>query len=101
MGIQTNAGLQYVHPTFLYESIADFLIFIVLTKLSKNRKYKGQITYWYFMLYAGIRFFIEGLRQDSLMLGNLRISQLVSLILFVLSVSFLLYFGEKMPKREK
>lgn len=83
MGIQTSNGIEYVHPTFLYESICTFIIFIILTKLSKNRKFSGQIVYVYLILYSFIRFFIEGLRTDSLMLGDFRISQIVSVVLFI------------------
>ncbi len=87
MGIQTSDGFLYVHPTFLYESIANFLIFLWLIKCSKNRKYCGQITVWYIILYTFIRFFIEGLRSDSLMLGTFRISQIVSIVLFMVAIA--------------
>lgn len=83
MGIETINGIQYVHPTFLYESICTFIIFIILTKLSKRRKFSGQIVYGYLILYSFIRFFIEGLRIDSLMFGSFRISQIVSAVLFI------------------
>ena len=83
MGIKEGTGITYVHPTFLYESLADFIIFVVLINLSKNRKYNGQITFWYLILYSFIRFFIEGLRTDSLMIGNFRISQIMSAVIFV------------------
>lgn len=83
MGIQENGTTKYVHPTFLYESIATFIIFIILNQISKKRKYKGEITYLYIILYSGVRFFIEGLRTDSLMLGSIRISQALSLVLFI------------------
>lgn len=83
MGIETINGIQYVHPTFLYESICTFIIFIILSKLSKRRKFSGQIVYVYLILYSFIRFFIEGLRIDSLMIGSFRISQIVSVVLFI------------------
>lgn len=83
MGIQIGGQIQYVHPTFLYESISTLIIFIILNKISKNRKYTGQITYYYIIMYSFIRAIIEGLRIDSLMLGNFRISQVLSIILFV------------------
>ena len=83
MGIETINGIQYVHPTFLYESICTFIIFIILMHLSKRRKFSGEITYLYLILYSFIRFFIEGLRIDSLMLGGFRISQIVSIMLFI------------------
>lgn len=75
-----------VHPTFLYESIITFLLFIFLILISNKRKYKGQITLIYLIVYSFARMMIEGLRTDSLMLGNIRISQLLSLILFIISV---------------
>lgn len=81
MGIQIGEMTQYVHPTFLYESIADFFIFLILIKLSRNRKYSGQIMVWYLILYSFIRFWIEGLRIDSLMLGDFRISKIVSVVI--------------------
>ena len=83
MGIFNYYG-EYVevHPTFLYESIATFIIFIFLRLLQKNRKFSGQILYLYIIFYSFIRIFIEGLRVDSLMLGYFRVSQILSLILF-------------------
>ena len=86
MGIYEGVKYIEVHPTFLYESIATFLIFIILTILSNKRKFKGQITLVYLITYSFARMIIEGLRTDSLMLGNIRISQLLSLIIFVISI---------------
>lgn len=86
MEIIENGVTKYVHPTFLYESICNFILFIILTKVSKKRKFTGQIVLLYFIGYSFIRFFIEGLRTDSLMFGDIRISQLLSLIIFVVSL---------------
>lgn len=83
MGIVELGVVKYVHPTFLYESIATFAIFIILIRISKNRRFKGEITYLYIIMYSFIRTIIEGLRIDSLMLYNVRISQILSIILFV------------------
>lgn len=90
MGIYTLDGYTEVHPTFLYESISTFLIFILLINLQKRRKFRGQIFYLYLLLYSAIRMFIEGLRIDSLMLGNFRISQILSVAIFVVSGIILL-----------
>ena len=100
-GYETNSFLKmqiieggitkYVHPTFLYESICTFIIFIILTKLCQKRKFTGQITYMYIICYSFIRFFIEGLRTDSLMLFNCRISQILSLLLFIAFVVIMIY----------
>ena len=71
---------QKFHPTFLYESLFCFLLFWILLWMSKKRKFKGQIALLYGMLYSLERYFVEGLRTDSLMLGEIRIAQLVSII---------------------
>ena len=84
MGIYEAGKYIEVHPTFLYESIVAFILFIVLSIISKKRKYKGQITLIYLLFYSFFRFFIEGLRVDSLMIGNIRISQVLSLVIFVI-----------------
>ena len=69
-----------VHPTFLYESIGDFLVFLFLLWYRKNKsKVSGEIFLLYLMLYSTIRFFVEGLRTDSLMLGPIRMAQLISM----------------------
>lgn len=78
---------QKVHPTFLYESLGDFVIFLVLYNLcKKNRNEKGTIISLYFILYGILRFFVEGLRTDSLYFLGMRVSQLVSLALVAIGV---------------
>ncbi|MDO4742997.1 MAG: prolipoprotein diacylglyceryl transferase [bacterium] len=72
-----------VHPCFLYESVLCLLGAWVLHLLSKKRKFNGQIALAYGIWYGFVRMFIEGLRTDSLMLGLLRVSQVLSLVLFV------------------
>lgn len=67
-----------VHPTFLYESIWCGLGFLLLWRYSKHRRFHGEITLLYVMWYGFERFFVEGLRTDSLMVGNVRISQAVA-----------------------
>lgn len=91
MGIYKQGNIEYVHPTFLYESICTFLIVIFLLKKGKNRKFKGELTYIYLILYSFARMLIEGLRIDSLMLFNLRISQVLSLVLFVTFCTIWIY----------
>lgn len=93
MEIIENGITKYVHPTFLYESIGDFVLFLLLLKISKKTKFSGQITFLYFIGYSFLRFFIEGLRTDSLMLGNIRASQLLSIIIFI--VFSILYIIKK------
>jgi len=58
-----------VHPTFLYESLWNFGVFAFLLYYTKKKKYNGHIFILYLILYSIARFFIEGLRTDSLMFG--------------------------------
>ncbi|WP_455105233.1 prolipoprotein diacylglyceryl transferase [Peptostreptococcus sp.] len=71
---------QRVHPTFLYESVWDWMIFVYIFMIRKNKKYEGQLLVDYIFLYSLGRFFIEGLRTDSLMLGPIKMAQLISLV---------------------
>lgn len=77
----------YYQPTFLYESIWCLIGFILLL-LFRRRKYCkiGQTTALYAIWYGIGRFFIEGLRTDSLMFLNLRIAQIVSILLIVIGI---------------
>lgn len=74
---------KYYHPAFLYESIWCLIIFIVLSRLYKNRKFPGQIAALYGIMYSAERFFVEGLRTDSLMIGSFRQAQVISICIFV------------------
>ena len=78
-----------VHPTFLYESIWNIIVFAILKKISRNKKFDGQMTGAYLILYSAGRFFIEGLRTDSLMIGPLRTAQVISIMLILLGVFLL------------
>lgn len=71
---------QKVHPTFLYESLWNLVVFGFLLWFRKNKsKVKGETFLLYIALYSVGRYFIEGLRTDSLMFGSFRIAQLISL----------------------
>jgi phosphatidylglycerol:prolipoprotein diacylglycerol transferase len=80
----------YYHPTFLYESLWDFTVFIILMITLRKTKKVGSVFFTYIGLYSIGRFFIEGLRTDSLMFGPVRIAQLVSLSGIVIWVAFLI-----------
>ncbi len=95
-GIMVN-GVK-VHPTFLYESIWNFLVFLFLLWYGKNKqKVKGEVFLLYIALYSFIRFFVEGLRTDSLMLGTIRVAQLVS----ILGIAISMYIFYKKRKENK
>ncbi len=74
---------QPVHPTFLYESIASICLFFVLLLIRNKSKNAFTTTASYFILYGIIRYFIEGLRTDSLYIGQtgLRTSQVLSVLM--------------------
>ncbi len=80
-----------VHPTFLYESISDLIIFFILLQIRKKSKVPFETSCAYFALYGSVRFFIEGMRTDSLYIGGtgIRTSQLLSLILVVAALIYI------------
>jgi phosphatidylglycerol:prolipoprotein diacylglycerol transferase len=84
MGLTENGQTIYVHPTFLYESLWNLTGFILLHILSKSkkhpRKFDGQYFLYYVAWYGLGRMFIEGLRTDSLYIGDsgIRVSQLLA-----------------------
>ena len=76
-GVAVDPSLP-VHPTFLYESLWCLAGFILLALYEKRRRFHGEVMLMYVMWYGLGRFFIEGLRTDSLMIGPFRISQVVA-----------------------
>ncbi len=78
IGMQIDPAMP-VHPTFLYESIWCVIGFFVLQAVIKRRRFDGECTLFYCMWYGAGRFVIEGMRTDSLMIGALRVSQLVAI----------------------
>lgn len=99
MGIYEFGEYIEVHPTFLYESISNFILFFILIGIKDKRKFKGQLTYIYLMWYGCTRMIIEGLRTDSLMLGPIRISQALSIVTLI--VATVLYMREKRKIRKQ
>ena len=92
----TDYITTYRHPTFLYESLWCILVFIILIIIRKNKKIKiGMITGTYFILYGIERYFVESLRQDSLMFLNLKVAQIVSIIMIVTGIILWIYSIKK------
>ena len=94
MGLIAPDGSSiFVHPTFLYESLWNLgiLIFLIVFNKLGKRRYDGQNMLIYFLCYGIGRFWIEGLRTDSLYIGssNIRASQLLSLALVIVSAIIL------------
>jgi phosphatidylglycerol:prolipoprotein diacylglycerol transferase len=73
---------QYFHPTFLYESVWNLGAFLLLYFVLRRRleRAPGALFLAYLGLYSLGRFWVEGLRTDSLMLGSMRVAQLVSVV---------------------
>lgn len=91
-----------VHPTFLYESIWCAVGFFALWAYMKKRRFNGEIALMYAAWYGAGRFWIEGLRTDSLMLPGmtLRVSQLIALISVVAAVAAIVIIRRKIGKKE-
>ena len=84
---------EYREPTFFYESIWNVFGFLALLII---RRYpylkKGQLTGFYLIWYSTARFIIEGKRTDSLMLGNIKIAQLISVIMIIIGIILFIYY---------
>ena len=95
-----------VHPTFLYESLWNLVgLGLMLFVIAKGRRFDGENTWFYFLWYGLGRFWIEGLRTDSLYLFGwtflgqpIRVSQALSLVMVVVAV-FMLFYNLKIKKR--
>lgn len=87
-----------VHPTFFYESVWNIIGIIILLFLKKFKKTDGQLICAYISWYGAGRFWIEGLRTDSLMLGDIRISQLIALVSVFVGIIGYVYLVKKTKK---
>ena len=101
--IVNNMNIEgvYYQPTFLYESLWNVLGFILLLILRrrKNLLKRGEVALSYVLWYSFGRLFIEGLRTDSLMLAQtIRVSQLLSILLFVGAILLWIYRRKKYPE---
>lgn len=82
----------YVHPTFLYESVWNVVGLILLLLLRKINLRRGEIFFLYMIWYSIGRFFIEGMRTDSLyLIGELRSAQVVSVLAIVIGLVAIIY----------
>lgn len=90
---------DYRQPTFLYESVWNFFGFLILLVVRQFRYLKkGQLTGVYLIWYGIARFIIEGLRTDSLMLGPIKIAQVISIIFIISGIGLLFYNQTKKDK---
>ncbi|MDD3340673.1 MAG: prolipoprotein diacylglyceryl transferase [Bacilli bacterium] len=94
-----NIGGIYHLPTFYYESVWCLIGFVLLLLLRRMKSLKiSNLTSFYLVWYGLGRFWIEGLRTDSLMMGNLRIAQLVSLLSILIGIALFVHSKKSSPK---
>lgn len=91
----SEMGEGLVHPCFLYESVWCIAGFFLLNYFSKKRKFSGQIVLMYCVWYGFGRGFIELLRTDSLMIGNIKVSALLSFALCIVAGSLLVFMSRR------
>ncbi|MEM2956511.1 MAG: prolipoprotein diacylglyceryl transferase [Candidatus Pacearchaeota archaeon] len=113
-----SAGLNSVHPTQIYHSILDFIIFIILLRINKKKEYlekrkqeskfdlfnkKGSTFLLFLLLYSAERFFIDFLRWHSPTeyIGRITITQIIFLFIFVVTFSILLKKKNKKRKKQE
>lgn len=90
-----------VHPTFLYESIWNLGLFFFLVWYRKKKQLvAGEVFAIYLAGYSFIRYFIEALRTDSLMLGSFKVAQIVSIVGFILGLAILYLIRKKYGKKD-
>lgn len=87
-----------VHPTFLYESLWCLLGFLFIAWYTKRRRFDGELTLIYLGWYGFGRVFIEGLRTDPLLIGTVRVSQIVALLCVLASVILLLVIHSRIRR---
>ncbi len=88
-----------VHPTFLYESLWNIGVFIFLMLYKNKKKANGEIFLLYGILYSIGRFWIEGLRTDSLMFMGLRTAQFISILIIVVFSILLIIIRSRKNQR--
>lgn len=97
-GMEINPYMP-VHPCFLYESIWCAIGFLLLHLYHKHRKFDGEVFCMYVLWYGTGRFFIEGLRTDSLYIGSVRASQMLALISAIAALVIIIAMRIKVKKK--
>lgn len=97
----TEDGIEYIqaHPTFFYESTLNLILFFILIYIIlKKHIFDGQILATYLIGYGVIRFFVESLRTDSLMIGAFKVSQIVAILCIIAgAIIYILHFKKVKP----
>lgn len=89
---QMKKGDTYYHPTFLYESVWNFIGLVIMILLRRVNLLRGEMLMFYIIWYSSGRYFIEGMRTDSLYLfGEFRTAQVVSIVAVVVAIIIIVY----------
>ncbi|MBS5673393.1 MAG: prolipoprotein diacylglyceryl transferase [Lachnospiraceae bacterium] len=98
-------GVSYiqVHPTFLYESLWNLVLLVILLLIRKRKKFEGEIFLLYLAGYGIGRAWIEGLRTDQLLIPgtSVAVSQVLAVVLAVVSVMMLIILRKKAVSRKQ
>ena len=97
-GVAVDPSLP-VHPTFFYESVWCLAGFVLIALYTKRRRFDGELTLIYAAWYGFGRALIEGLRTDSLMWGNIRVSQALAAALTIAAAAVLVYVRADMKRQ--
>lgn len=92
-------GEGLVHPCFLYESIWCIVGFFLLNRLSGKRKFSGEISLYYCVWYGFGRAFIELIRTDSLMIGSIKVSCLLSFLICIGAAITLVVLNKRISQK--
>ena len=100
--IVTVDGTQYiqVHPTFLYESMWNIMVLVVLLLYRRHKRFDGEVFCFYLIGYGIGRAWIEGLRTDQLRIGNIAVSQALSVVLAAAALAYVVFRRKKQKKEE-
>lgn len=97
-------GISYiqVHPTFLYESLWNLGVLVILLLIRRYKKFEGEVFLLYLIGYGIGRFWIEGLRTDQLLIPstNIAVSQVLAAVLVVVSIIMLILFRKRVLSRQ-
>lgn len=97
-GVYIDELQQWRQATFFYESLWCFVVFALLLVISRKEKTPGVLLACYFVLYGAERAFVEGFRADSLMIGPVRVSQVLSALLIVVGAALMVLLKRGMIK---
>lgn len=101
MRIYTNGSYLQVHPTFLYESLWNLVLLIIILIFRRKKAFQGEVFIWYLGGYGLGRFFIEGLRSDQLLLPwGWPVSQVLSAILVIGAIVAEIVIRKRMKKSQ-